>query len=224
VDPFSHEQPLLLVLPASVRVEAALPAMLAEPEIRHYALPPLWCLDRTGIDLAALLPEVRTVSLETLEEVLGTLIRLCDAQELETLVRREWLAVDERVRQYYLDTGMGRTLAMIFRLAPRSAEQAPPPSFRRDRIHENGFQVEYRLARAVEERDFRAPEEEGSIVVYPFDPANEEARTEARLDPGSGAVLEIFPYEAGRARHRDAWAAIAGRHGGRVVESRHVTG
>ena len=223
MDPFSHEQPLLLVLPAAARVEAVLPGMLAEPEIRHFTLPPLWCLDKAGIDLAAVLPQVRTVSLESLAEVLGTLIRLCDPQELDGLVRREWFAVDERVRQYYLDASIGRTLAMIFRFAPRSLDQAPPPAFRRDRIHENGFQVEYRLARVHAERDFRAPEEEGSIVVYPFDPANEEARTEAQLGAGSGAVLEIFPYETGRERHRDAWAAIAGRHGGRVVDSRDLS-
>jgi hypothetical protein len=220
VDPFSHEQPVLLVLPASERVEAVLPRMLAEPEIRHFALPPLWCLDKTGIDLAAALPDVKTVSLETLEEVLGTLIRLCDPQELDAIVQREWHSVDERVRQYYLDASIAKTFAMIFRFAPRSLEQAPPPNFRRDRIHENGFQIEYRLARAAAERDFRAPEEEGSITVYPFDPANEEARTEARLEPGSGAVLEIFPYEAGRARHAEIWSALAQRHGGRVVETR----
>ncbi len=194
--------------------------MLAEPEIRHFALPPLWTLDKSGVDLAAALPEVRSVSLETLEEVLGSLIRLCDAQELDAIVAREWAAVDERVRQYYLKASIGQTFAMIFKLAPRSIELDPPPAFRRDRIHENGFQVEYRLARAAEERDFRAPEEEGSVVVYPFDPANEEARTEAGLEPGSGTVLEIFPYESGRARHREVWEAIAARHGATVVETR----
>ncbi len=220
MDPFSHEQPILLILPAELRVEAVLPRLLAEPELRHVALPPLWCLDKTGIDLVDALPAVRSVTLETLEEVLGTLIRLCDEQELNTIVRRAWAEVDERVRQHYLQTSIGQTFAMIFKLAPRSLEQAPPPEFRRDRIHENGFQVEYRLARADGDRDFRAPEEEGSITIYPFDPANEEARTEAGLGAGSGAVLEIFPYESGRARHLEIWEAIATRHGARVTDSR----
>ncbi len=220
MDPFSHETPILLVLPAAERVEAVLPRMLAEPEIRQFALPPLWALEKVGIDLVGALPGVPTISLETLEEVLGTLIRLCDEQELDALVKREWASVDERVRQYYLDASIAQTFAMIFKLAPRSLEQEPPPSFRRDRIHENGFTVEYRLARVFDEGDFRAPEEEGSIVVYPFDPANEEARTEAGLEPGSGAVLEIFPYEAGRERHREVWEAVAARHGGKVVDPR----
>lgn len=220
MDPFSHEQPILLVLPAAERVEVTLPRMLAEPEIHHFALPQLWCLDKAGIDLAAALPTVRTVSLDTLEEVLGTLIRLCDSQELDALVKREWHSVDERVRQYYLKASIGKTFAMIFRLAPRSLDMEPPPSFRNDRIHENGFQVEYRLGRAAGERDFRAPEEEGSIVVYPFDPPNEEARREGQLEPGSGTVLEIFPYEAGRGRHRETWEAIAARYSARIVETR----
>ncbi len=67
---------------------------------------------------------------------------------------------------------------------------------------------------------WRAPEEEVSIVVYPFDPPNEEARSEAGLDAGSGTVLEIFPYESGRSRHRETWDVLAARFGGRVEDSR----
>jgi len=223
VDAFSHEQPLLLVLPAHRRIEAVLPRMLAEPEIQHVAFPPLWSLDKAGLDLAGALPRVRAITLDTLEEVLGTAIRLAGPQELTNLVRRAWADVDERVRQYYLQAGIGQTFAMIFRMAPRSLALEPPPAFRRDRIHENGFQVEYRLRRLPGERDLRAPEEEGSIVIYPFDPANEEARTEAGLEAGSGAVLEIFPYESGRARHRETWSVLAARFDGRVEDSRTGT-
>jgi len=222
VDPFSHEQPILLVLPPGDRVEVVLPQVLADPEIHHVAYPAVWVLDKAGIDLPAAAPGLRTINIETLEQAVGALLRLCDEARLDGLVDRTWREVDERVRQHYLDLGIARSFAQIFKLAPGSANVPPPAAFRRDRIHENGFDIQYRLAREDGDRDLRAPPEEGSIVLYPFDPPNAEARTEAGLEPEGGAVLEIFAYESGRDRHLAYWEGVAARGGWRTVDSRQV--
>lgn len=211
---------MLLVLPARERVEVALGRLLADPGLCHYALPPLWVLDGAGVDLPAALPTCRAVTLETLEDVLGTLLRLCDAALLDQLVRRMWVEVDERVRQYYLEMGIGQTLATIFKAAPRALDRAPPASFRRDRIHEHAFEVQYRLVPEGPADDLRAPPHEGSWVVYPFDPVNAAAREEHGLEPGSGAVVEIFAYESGRARHRAYWQGVAARERWTFVDPR----
>jgi hypothetical protein len=217
----SHEQPLLLVLRPEVRVEAALPEFLGSPGIRHVALPTLWTLDKAGLDLPTALPACREVHLGTLEEVIGTLLRLCDAEALDALVARSWRSADERVRQYYLQLGIGKSLATIFKLGTPSVDRPPPPDFRRDRIHENGFEMQYRLARSDEEGDGRtAPQEEGSVVLYPFDPSNEEARAEADLGEGRGAVLEVFAYEFGRERHLEFWQGLGSSLGFQVVDPR----
>ena len=100
MDPFSHEQPILLVLPPEDRVEAVLPQILADPEIHHVAYPAAWVLDKAGIDLPAAAPELRTINIETLERAVGALLRLCDEAQLDGLVDRTWREVDERVRQH----------------------------------------------------------------------------------------------------------------------------
>lgn len=218
MDSYSHEVPILLALPPEVRVEADLPRLLDDPGLRHYALPPLWALDAAGVDLPAALPRCRCVTRETLEEVVGTLLRLCDHACLEALVRRTWLEVDEHVRQHYLELGIAQAMAAIFRVTPRSTQREPPEAFRRDRIHEHGFEIQYRLAAGEEAVDPRAPSHEGSLVLYPFDPANFEARREYGLGAGSGAVLEVFAYAGGRARHRAWWQAVGAREGWQVVD------
>jgi len=220
MDAFSHEQPILLVLPPGESIAEVLPRILADGEIRHLAFPPPWCLDKAGIDLPAAAPGLRTIDLDSLETALRTLLRLCDQAELDALVARTWAEVDERVRQHYLSLGIGRTFAQIFKLAPRSEDVAPPASFRRDRVHENGFDVQYRLVRDDAPRDLRAPPEEGSLVLYPFDPANEEARREAGLEEGTGTVLEIFAYEWGRERHLAYWQGVAARSGWQAIDTR----
>lgn len=220
MEPWSHEQPLLLVLPADAIVEAALPELLAEPAIRHVALPPLWSLDKAGVDLPAALPSCKAATLETLEDVLGTLIRLCDAALLGELVQRTWLAAEERVRQHYLQMGVGQTMATIFKVGPKTRDREPPPEFVRDRIIENGYEIQYRLAPEGDVPDWRAPPHEGTLTVYPFDPAAAASRREAGVEPGSGAVLEIFAYEAGRDRQRDYWQGVAHARGWQLAESR----
>lgn len=226
MDPWSHETPILLILPAEIQVEAALPELLAADSIRQVAFPPLWVLDRVGVDLPAALPAVRQVTLESLEEVLGTLIRLCDDSQLDTLVRRMWQEVDERVRQHYLGLGVGAAMASLLKVGVDTRAKEPPPSFVRDRIAESGFEVQYRLAPEAEAPgdaggfDWTAPPHEGSLTVYPFDPAGAATRAEAGVEAGSGAVLEIFAYEAGRARHRAYWQAVAEAKGWTLVDPR----
>jgi hypothetical protein len=223
VNAFSHEDPILLVLPDREPLASALPAVLDHPDLRHHALPPLWAFDRAGIDLPAALAGCRSLTRDTLEEVVEALLRLCDAEHLDGLVRRAWADVDERVRQHYLSLSIGQTFATIFKVAPATLERPIPDAFREDRIHENGFEIQYRLAPETDVPDFRAPEHEGSLVFYPFDPANEAARREAGLGPGTGAVIEAFAYEPARARHREFLEAVAREHGWQVVEPRDAS-
>ncbi len=220
MEPWSHEQPLLLVLPADVAVEAALPELLTAPEILHLALPPLWALDKAGVDLPAALPDCKGATLDTLEDVLGTLLRLCDDALLRQLVQRTWLTAEERVRQHYLQLGVGQTMAMIFKAGPKTRDREPPAEFIRDRIIENGYEIQYRLAPEGDVPDWRAPPHEGTLTIYPFDPAAAASRKEAGVGPGSGAVLEIFAYEAGRDRHRDYWRRVASARGWQLAEAR----
>jgi hypothetical protein len=217
---FSHEEPILLVLPPDQALERALPAFVGHPEVRHHQLPPLWALDRAGIDLPAALPGVASVTRETLGEVVAALLRLCSAERLDALVARAWREADERVRQHHLELGMGQTFAVIFKLGVPTVERPPARSFRRDRIHEHGFEIQYRLAAPETTRDVRAPDHEASLIWYPFDPANEEARSEFGLGEGRGAVLEVFAYERAREQHRDFLAGVAAQNGWDLVDPR----
>jgi len=220
MEPWSHEEPMLLVLPPELRVEAELPRLLAAPAIRHVALPPLWALDKAGVDLPAVLPDCKAATVETLEDVLGTLIRLCDREALDSLVRRTWATVEERVRQHYLQLGVGATVAGIFKVGPRTRDREPPPDFVRDRVVENGYEVQYRFAAEDEAVDWTAPAHEGTLTLYPFDPADAASRAEAGVAPGSGAVFEIFAYETGRARHRAYWQGVAQENGWQLADTR----
>lgn len=213
MDAWSHETPILLILPPEARVEAELPRLLADPAIRHVAWPPLWVLDRAGVDLPAALPEVRAVGADTVEEVLGTLCRLCDAAQLDALVKKTWLEVDERVRHHYLDLGVGAAFASLMKVGRNTKAAEPPPLFVRDRIAENVFAVQYRLAAPAGGFDWTAPAHEGTLAVYPFDPAGAATREESGIAAGSGTVIEVFAYDAGRAQHREHWQRVADAHG-----------
>lgn len=216
----SHEDPILLVLPPHQSASSALDALLDDPRLRQHALPPLWALDRAGLDLPAALPGCRSLTRDTLAEVVETLLRLCDGERLESLVQRSWAEADERVRQHYLSLSVGQTFATIFKVAPATLQRPVPERFREDRIHENGFEIQYRLAPEGESGDFRAPLHEGSVVLYPFDPANAAARAEAGLEPGTGVVLEVFVYEPARGRHRRFLEQVSASQGWRVVDPR----
>ncbi|MDA1194706.1 MAG: hypothetical protein O2894_05935 [Planctomycetota bacterium] len=216
----SHEQPFFLVLPAGARVEAELPRLVADPAIRHHALPALWALDRAGVDLPRALPECHALTLGSLEEVLGTLIRLCDVDALDRLVRATWAEADERVRHHYLSLGVTATMAMAFRMGTPTIEREPPATFVRDRIIECSFEVQYRLEREREPTDWRAPAHEGSLSVQPFDIAGRAPRLEAGIEPGQGPLIEIFAYEQGRERHRAHWQAVADARGWTLVDPR----
>ena len=220
VDPFSHEHPILLLLPPEEPPEVVVPRILGDGGIRQVACPAPWALDKAGIDLPLAAPELKEITLETLGSALGTLLRLCDEEHLAALVARTWREAEERVRQHYLGLGIAQSFAQIFKVGPPSQQRQPPAAFRQDRIHENGFEIQYRLAREDESRDTGAPPEEGSLVLYPFDPANEEARSEAGLESGSGAVLEVFAYEWGRERHFAYWEGVAAREGWRALDTR----
>lgn len=217
---FSHEDPMLLVLPERTRAWEALPVILAHPQVRHHQLPAMWCLERAGIDLVTALPDCPAITRESLGRVLEVLLQLCSKEALDALVQRTWREVDERVRHYYLKRSVAKTLAGIFKLTRPTLACEPPADFVRDRIHESSFEVQYRLPPPAEAQDFRAPAHEGSLVLYPFDPANAEARDEAGLGPGDGTVLECFAYEAGRRLHHDFLQALASEHGWQVVEPR----
>lgn len=213
----SHETPVLVLLPPLTPVEAGIRALLADDEVRHVHYPPLWCLDAAGINLAAALPRVKSIDAESLGTVLEALHRICDETALDQLVARSWQAVDERVRDYYLRRSTLKTMASIFRMGTPSRQQAAPASFRNDRIYENGFSIEYRLAAGEGALDPRAPAEEGTLAYHPFDPTGAVARAEAGISTGSGPALELFAYAAGRPRHRAFAERVARQHAGWTV-------
>ena len=209
----SHETPILLLLPDGASVPDALRALLDDPEVRHVSYPPLWCLDEAGIDLPAALPQVRSISPTTLHDVFDALKRLCTEEALENLVRRQWRAIDERVRDFYLRRSTLQTVAAILKMGTPSIHRDPPAAFRRDRIYEQGLSIEYRLS-AGGPFDPHAPAQEGTVTARPFDPQGVVVRAEAGLSEGQGPVLELFAYDTGRARHRALAQRVARAHPG----------
>jgi hypothetical protein len=216
--PHSHEAPILLVLGRGDGPAEAFRALLAHPDVAAFALPAVWALEAAGADLTEAIPGVRHASPENLDEVLDALVRILDAGALDRLVQRTWREVDERVRAFYLERGALEVMASALRVARPSRDLPPPESFRDDRVHEHAFAMEYRLRRLSGPRDPGAPAEEGSLVFYPFDPADLEGRREAGLEEGPEATLEVFAYAAGRARHRAVLEDVAARRGWRVVD------
>ena len=78
--------------------------------------------------------------------------------------------------------------------------------------------MQYRIDPAPGDRNVLAPAEEASLVLYPFDPTNAEARREADLGAGSEAVLEVFAYDDARPRHRAVLEDVSRTTGWRVVD------
>lgn len=213
----SHERPIHLVFRESDRPAALLPRLLAAEDLRQVVLPPPWFLDRAGVDLVARLPQLRSLTLENLESVLRVALSCCDSARLDALVARAWQEVHEQVRQHYLDRGVMGTFASIFRVGQATRQVPPPEAFRQDRIQEHRLEVQYRLAADGSAFDPRHPPQEGSLMLYVFDPANAQARRELG-EEGKGPVLEVFAYAPGRAQHRAAWERIVTPLGGRVVD------
>jgi hypothetical protein len=214
----SHERPILVVLRGGERPGEALRALLSAPAVRQHLLPAPWALERAGIDLRPVLPDVTSVTLGTLPRVLETVTRLATPECLEALVESTWKGAEESVRAWYLRRGLVGTLRAMFRVGPRTVDETPPAAFREDRVKENGFVVEYRLDPLPGSGNPLAPAEEASIAVYPFDLADATGRREAGLPPGDEAVLEVFAYQAGRDAHRAFLEGIARVTGWRVVD------
>ena len=216
---FSHEEPLFVVLPEAARVGEIYQRFLGHPAVHHFQLPAPWCLDLSGIDLPAFRPDLQAITVENLPEALEALTALCDQEALDGMVAHAWTTAEEAVRDFYLRRSTMQTFAAIFKLGKRTIDLEPPAEFVTDRIHEQGFDVQYRLGSEGHEGNVLAPSEEGSLVFYAFDPRNEGAREEAGLPfVGASVILEAFVYADARARHRAAFEAMGSDLGWRVVE------
>jgi hypothetical protein len=215
--PLPHEEPLCIVLPRGTSAGSALRRFLARPEVKAYAFPEPWFLEPAGVDLLAALPDVRAFTPENLDRVLDAAVRVCTPDALAERSAQLWREADERVRQYFLKRGTLGVLAGIFRMGPKTVEVPPPAEFVADRVHEHRFEVQYRLARDRGEGVFPAPPEEGSVVVYPFDPENRAARAQHGLGSDVGPILEVFAYVWQHDRHRALWASVAADLGARLL-------
>ncbi len=213
-----HEEPLLVVLPEDARAGEALARFIAHDAVRQYQLPSPWALDLAGVDLPATRPNMKTIDAANLEEVVDVVTRICDDRALDALVARLWREAEEVVRDFYLQRTTMQTFAAIFKMGKRTIDIDPPPEFRADRIHDNGFEVQYRIAPDDAPHQPLAPTQEGSLVYYPFDPSNTAARTEAGLGEGTSVVLEAFAYERARDRHRGVFERIGREYGWRVID------
>ena len=215
--PLPHEEPLLVVLPRGTGAAEGIRRFLSRSEVKAYVLPPPWFLEDAGVDLPAALPDVRAFTLENLDRVLEAARRLCTPAVLTERAQSLWRAADERVRQHFLKRGAMQVLAGMFGGGPKTVDVPPPEEFVRDRVHEHRFEVQYRLAQDRGPGIFPAPPEEGSVVVYPFDPDNALVRAQHALGPRDGAVLEVFAYVWQHDRHRALCAAVASDLGGRLL-------
>lgn len=215
--PLPHEEPLLVVLPRSTGAAEGIRRFVSRPEVKAYLLPAPWFLEDAGVDLPAALPDVPTFTLENLDRVLEAAQRLCTPEVLRERAESLWRASDERVRQHFLKRGALQVLAGMFGGGTKTVDVPPPEEFVRDRVHEHRFEVQYRLAKDRGEGLYPAPPEEGSVVVYPFDPESALVRKQHALGPRDGAVLEVFAYVWQHDRHRALCAAVAQDVGGRLL-------
>jgi len=217
--PFDHERAILLVLRDRDDPADAFLALLDHPEVRMHQWPAPWAFESAGIDLPAALPDLEIITRERLPQVLQVLLRLHTPEALDALVRRLWRAVDERVRAFFLKRPAFTTFASTVGMATKSRDVDPPAAFVAGQVTIHRFEMEYRLSPESGEPDPVAPPEEGSLVLYPFDPANAAARTEADLPAGDATVLEAFAYGEGRARHRRVLEDIAHARGWQVIDT-----
>lgn len=216
--PLPHERPACLILPPAVSAASALARFLAHPDLRGFALPPLWFLDGAGVDLCAALPGVRALDEHSLARVLEAVQRLCTPAALEALALKAWHSADERVRGHFLGRGALTGLASAVGLGTRSRDALPPPAFVADRVRESRLELQYRLAPSAAAHAVPAPPEEGSLVVYPFDLEGRLARTELGLAAGRGALIECFAYVWERPRHLALWRSVAASLGATLHE------
>lgn len=218
--PDEHERALVLVLRRGDHPADAFEALLAHPDVRAFDLPAPWDFEPAGLDLLAARPRLGAIERATLRPALDGLLALATPEALEALTAREWARVPEPVRQFYLQRSAGRVLASILRLAPKSQALPAPAPFRQVQIFFARFEVEYRLDRVPgEPHDPHAPPEEGSLILYPFDVANAQARRELGLPEEGGPVLEAYAYAPGRARHRRVFEEIATGRGWEVRDA-----
>lgn len=216
---YDHERALLLVLKDGEAPADAFEALLAHPDVAAYQLPAPWAFEPAGVDLLAAMPDIGAITRERLPEILDVLVRLYTPEVLSAHCQSLWRGTSEQVRSYFLHRTLGATIAGIVRLGPKTIELPPPENFVQEQVYTQRFELQYRLHPEGERTEMAAPAEEGSLVLYPFDVANREARTEAKLGEGAGPVLEAFAYTAGRARHRRVLEEVAHGRGWRVAES-----
>ena len=217
----SHERPILLLVPGPAGVAEALRALLTHVEVRAYALPAVWDLSFGTVDAMKGLPRVPRLDLENLPHVVRYLADAATPEALDAWLSRTWQEIHDRVRQWYLKRGAIAVLGSLFKVGKPSSAYPPPAAFRSDRVHAARLEATYRLhvvPGAV--TDPVAPAEEASVAWYPFDPRDAEGRSDAGL-PADGPewVLEVFAYEAGRARHLRVLSAVAATSGWRVVDT-----
>lgn len=212
----SHEEPLLIVLPAGASAGEELAAFAQSPDVASYHLPAPWSFEAIGLSAETWLGGARTCSLEALPAQLARLTACCDNDLRTRMIERGWQTAPESVRDYYLERGALKTFAAIFKMAPSTRSEAPPETFRRELALQHGFTMEYRLPAAGGDAHRDAPAEEASLVYYPFDPRG-EGRDEIEATSG-GVVLEAFAYAEGRERHREALDRFGAARGWRVVE------
>lgn len=214
-----HERALLLLLRDGDSPAAAFEALLDHPDLQAWFLPPPWASERAGVDLLAALPALGALDRSNLGGTLETLLRLHTPEVLGELCQRAWREVEEPVRSFYLKRPAMETMASVVKLAPKSIDLPPPAEFREAQVILNPFEMQYRLRPRGGAHDPQAPAEEGSLVVYPFDPANAVGRRESGLEAGSAPVLEAFTYAEDRTRHRAVLEDVAHGRGWQVVDS-----
>ena len=216
----SEERPILLVVPSRAQVAEAFRAVLSHEEVRAWAMQPVWNVWWDGVDVLNGCRDVANLDLRNLDEVIGYLLRAATPEIMRRNVAREWEEVGNHVREFFLKRSTLAIFGGIFKLGRPTSAYEPAPQFVSDCIHEARFEAQYRLcvvpgaaARGI------APPEEASLVFYPFDPENAEARAEAGLHAeGREAILEAFCYAEGRDRHRAHLRSVASARGWRVVD------
>ena len=219
MDLHDHEKPILLVLKEGEPAGHAFLALLDHPDVATHQFPPPWYAEKAGVDLPEAMPDLETITCDRLTAVLDTLIRLHTKEDLDRIVNEMWREVDEQVRAFFLKRPVLTTFASILRMAPKTKDMPPADEFVEGQIFMHRFEMEYRLHRAWEKPNPVAPEEEGSLVLYPFDPQNAAARRDGNLDEGPAIVLEMFAYGPARDRHRKVLEEVAKKGGWRVIDT-----
>jgi hypothetical protein len=216
----SHERAIFLVVPRDVSVADAIRTVLHHAEVRAWRFPPLWELSFGAIDPLRDLPGVSSVDLASLDALVAYAARVGTPDAFRAYAEREWREIPGGVREFWLRRGGFAVFASLFGVGRRNADVPPPDAFLADRRSAASLDVEVRLHVVPGSRtDPVAPAEEGTLVVPLFDVRDRGARAEAGLPPdGPEALVEVFAYEAGRARFRRLLEGVAVAIGGRVLD------